>query len=79
MGAFIITRDKNQCKSHHQKMMDKYQSIPNILSNHREIMLKNIDDIPMMMKNLKLASILKPNKRKPITPKNKVSNKFDIN
>ena len=38
MQSFIQSRTKEQCKSHHQKMLHKYKSISKILSNHMDIL-----------------------------------------
>jgi hypothetical protein len=31
MSEYMKTRDKNQCKTHHQKMIKKYEKINNII------------------------------------------------
>lgn len=33
MARFIRTRGPDQCRSHHQKMQKKYDSIANIIAN----------------------------------------------
>jgi len=40
MSKYIKNRSARQCRSHHQKMMSKYKSIENILSQNAHLLVK---------------------------------------
>jgi len=42
MAAFVGTRNPNQCRIYHQKLMKVYSSITQILIDHKSILLKNL-------------------------------------
>lgn len=43
MHIWVQTRSKDQCKSHHQKMLQRHETINNIILAHQELILKNVD------------------------------------